>query len=164
MDDFPGTEEADRFRHIRIPDGSENVVISGPGFLLCCHIFRQIRDDITFGLEFTGVKRNTACGLWPERCGVVDIVGAKAGAFDFLHGQILGELIDDGADHLEVRKLIGIERLSLIIRKNPGIDMQGKICLIPFAALVPFRLVVHHLLQQFLQAGVLFFHIQFVVV
>lgn len=107
MDDFPGAQEADGLRHIGIPYGSEDVVIRGSGLLFRSHVFRQIRDDIALRLELTGIEGNPARCLGPERRGVVDVVRAEAGIFNFLHGKILGELIDDGADHFEVGKFVG---------------------------------------------------------
>ena len=42
------------------------------------------------------------CRLWPEAGGVVDVVIGKALFFDLLRGQISGELMDDGTDHLHM--------------------------------------------------------------
>ena len=36
---------------------------------------------------------------------MVDVIRAEAGGFDLLHGKILGQLIDDGADHFKVGEL-----------------------------------------------------------
>ena len=80
---------------------------------------------------------------------MVNIVGTEAGGFDFFHGQILGKLIDNGADHFKMGELVGTLRLSLIGRKNTGEEMEGKIGLFTFPPPVPFGLIVFHLFQQF---------------
>lgn len=102
MHDLTCPEKTDGSGHIGILDGSQDIFVGAPGFLFCCHIFRQIRNDIALGLVFTGIVRDSARRLRPKRGGVVDIIGTETGVFDFLHGQILCKLIDDGSDHLKV--------------------------------------------------------------
>ena len=86
---------------------------------VCCHILCQICDRVAFGLKFTGVERDAASGLRPERQRMVDIVFVKAGCNNLFRSQITRELVDNGADDFQMRKLfstyIGIEML------RPGI-------------------------------------------
>ena len=65
-------------------------------------IFHEVGDWIAGGLEGGGGERHAACRLWPEAGGVVDVVIGKALFFDLLRGQISGELMDDGTDHLHM--------------------------------------------------------------
>lgn len=48
-----------------------------------------------------------AGGLRPDANGVIDEVGCEAGIFDLFDGEIPGELVDDGADHLQMSQLLG---------------------------------------------------------
>ena len=102
MDNLSCPQEADGVRHIGIPDCSEDVIVGRPGLLFRSHVFCKICDDIALGLELAGIERNAPGGLRPERRGMVDIIGAEAGVLNFFHGQVFGELIDDGADHFEM--------------------------------------------------------------
>lgn len=65
-------------------------------------IFHEVGDRIAGGLEGGGGERHAVCRLWPEAGGVVDVVIGKALFFDLLRGQIPGELMDDGTDHLHM--------------------------------------------------------------
>lgn len=114
MDNLSCPQEADGVRHIGIPDCSEDVIVGRPGLLFRSHVFCKICDDIALGLELAGIERNAPGGLRPERRGMVDIIGAEAGVLNFFHGQVFGELIDDGADHFEMSEFVGTLRLSVI--------------------------------------------------
>lgn len=48
MHHFSGSQEPQRLRHIRIFHHPEQIVIGRTGFLLCCQILKQIRQDIPF--------------------------------------------------------------------------------------------------------------------
>ena len=69
------------------------------------HLDVYKRQDIAFGLKLACVERHASGCLGPERGGMVNIVGTEAGGFDFFHGQILGKLIDNGADHFKMGEL-----------------------------------------------------------
>lgn len=91
MYDFPGAEELDGVRDFRnIADYAEDVVIGGACFLFCSQVFKQIGDGISFALEFAGIKGDSSGSLGPDANSVIDIVGAKTGFFDFLHGKVSG--------------------------------------------------------------------------
>lgn len=83
VDNFTLTQETDRIADFRIMDQPQDIVIRGSGLLFCSHIFHQIRDHISLTLEFTGVKRDSACCLRPERSSMVDIIAVESGSFDF---------------------------------------------------------------------------------
>ena len=42
------------------------------------HIFMKIGDNISLALEFTGIKRYTACSLRPDPGSMVNIIRTKA--------------------------------------------------------------------------------------
>ena len=48
------------------------------GFLFRSHIFMKIGDNISLALEFTGIKRYTACSLRPDPGSMVNIIRTKA--------------------------------------------------------------------------------------
>lgn len=88
-----------------------------PGLLLffsmrtiCCKIFKQIGNGIPLALEFAGIKRNPACSLRPDANGMINIVRAKSGFFDFFHGEIPCKLMDNGRYHLQVRQFFCTRR------------------------------------------------------
>ena len=66
----------------------------------------QIRHRIALGLEIGGGERRAGGGLHPHAASVINIVVVKALLFEFLGGKPLGELADDGADHLQMRKFL----------------------------------------------------------
>lgn len=78
MHDLPCPKEADGVDDIGILGNTQNIVVGGAGLLFRRQIFRQIRDGIALGLEFTCVLRNPAGRLGPYGKGVVDIIGAEA--------------------------------------------------------------------------------------
>lgn len=104
MDDFPCTEETDRFAYVGVVYETENIFVGAAGFLLCRHIFEQIRDRIAFRLELTGIKRDSAGCLRPKGKRMVHIVFVKSAAFDFFGGKIFGKLVNDGGYHFHMRQ------------------------------------------------------------
>lgn len=62
---FTFTQVADGVADFRVFYQAENVFIGTSSFLFCCHVFCQVRDGVSFGLEFTGVKGNSPCCLRP---------------------------------------------------------------------------------------------------
>ena len=65
-------------------------------------IFHEVGNRIAGGLEGGGGERHAAGGLRPEAGGVIHIVIGEALLFNLFHGKITGELMNDGADHLNV--------------------------------------------------------------
>lgn len=76
--DLSCPQETDGINDVRILGNTQNIVVGGTGLLFRRQIFRQIRDGIALGLEFTCVLRNPAGRLGPYGKGVVDIIGAEA--------------------------------------------------------------------------------------
>lgn len=103
MHDLSGAEKFDGIVDVRVVfDKAENVVVSDPGFLFCSEVFHQVCDRVAGGLESSRGERHAAGGLRPEAGGVIHIVIGEALLFNLFHGKITGELMNDGADHLNV--------------------------------------------------------------
>lgn len=109
VDDLPLPEEADGVTDFRIVDGAQNVVVGGAGFLFRSQVFKQVRNGIPFALEFAGVKGDTACRLRSYTDGVVNVVGAEAGGLNLLHGEVAGQLPDNGGHNLHVPQFFGAD-------------------------------------------------------
>lgn len=105
MDDLPLPQEADGCDDIGVIDETKDVIVGSAGFLLGGHILAQVGDGITGGLHGGGGEGHAAGGLRPDANGVIDEVGCEAGIFDLFDGEIPGELVDDGADHLQMSQL-----------------------------------------------------------
>ena len=71
------------------------------------HILAQVGDGITSGLHGGRGEGHAAGGLRPDANGVIDEVGCEARIFDLFDGEIPGELVDNGADHLQMSQLLG---------------------------------------------------------
>ena len=100
VDDLPLPQKPDGIAYFRVFYNTQDIVIGGAGFLLCCQILEKIRNGIALGLELTGVKGNAACGLGPDAGGMIDILGAKARCLDLLRGKVSGKLVDDSCHDL----------------------------------------------------------------
>lgn len=77
-----------------------------------CHIFMKIGDRVALGLEIRGSPGCAACRLRPEGQGVVDVIFIKTGFDELFRCQILGELVDDSADHFHMRQFFCTQRSS----------------------------------------------------
>ena len=106
MNHFPGAQEFKGFTYFRVFDDTDQVIIGGPGLLLRGQVLVKIRDGISLGLEFAGIERHAGCSGWPQGSGVVDIIRVKPSGFCLFRSQVLGQLIDNGADHFQVCKLL----------------------------------------------------------
>lgn len=67
---------------------------------ICCKVFKQIGDCIAFGLQRSRSKRIAGRGLRVDAGRVVDKVGVKAAFLDLFWGQIAGQLVNNGRNHL----------------------------------------------------------------
>lgn len=114
VDDFSCAEEFDGVCDLgNIPYYTEDVVISGAGFLLCCHIFKQIGDRISLHLEFTSVEGDSGRSLRPYTDSMIYIVRTKTGLLDLFHGQIAGKLVYDRSNHFHVCQFVGTYRIDM---------------------------------------------------
>ena len=88
---------------------AQDVIVSRSRFLLCSHIFRQVRDNIAGGLELVSGEGNAACGLRPDADGVIHIVISETALLDLFHGEAFCELMNDGCDHLKMSQFLGAD-------------------------------------------------------
>lgn len=93
MDDFPGTQEFQRFPDFRIGNHAQQVVINGPGLLFCRQVFCKVRNGIALGLKLKCCKGDACGGLGPKGRGVIDIICVKAGFLCLLYSQVLRQLV-----------------------------------------------------------------------
>ena len=128
MNDLPFPEEADGIAHIRFLHQTQNVVVGGAGFLLCCQILKQICDGIALGLELTGIEGDPARRLGPDPGRMVDIIGSKALGLQLLCRKVSRELVHNGCDHFQMGQLLGadIRKHCLLLPIGHGIPL-GKI-------------------------------------
>ena len=105
MHDFTSSQESDRICNFRnVTYYTKDVVISCTCFLFCGKIFKQIRDRISFALEFTGIEWNSSGSLRPHTNRMINIVRSETTLFDFLHGQSSGKLMNDRGNHFQMRQ------------------------------------------------------------
>ena len=64
-----------------ILNSKQNILLLFSGCSICCKVFKQIGNGISFALELACVKRNTACGLGPDPVSVIDIIGTESAFF-----------------------------------------------------------------------------------
>lgn len=135
MDDLPFPEEADGGDDVGVIHQPEDIIVGGAGLLLGGHVLGEVGDGVAGGLEGGGGKGHSACGLRPDAGGVIHKVDVKAGFFDLLDGEVAGELVDDGADHLQMRQLIGTTLIVMVGTKlNPQLDIERYLRRCPVAA------------------------------
>ena len=84
---------------------------------LCLHgraigseVLREIGDRVAGDGHRRRAPRRTGGRLRIDARGMVDKVACKAGRLDLLLGQRARELMDDGADHLQMAQLLGAQR------------------------------------------------------
>lgn len=107
MNNFTFTEESDWIADFRIFYQTQNIIIRSAGFLFCSHIFMQICNRITFGLECCSTPRSSAGSLRPECECVVYIIFVEAGFFNLFWCKITGKLMHNGTDDFKVSQFFG---------------------------------------------------------
>lgn len=107
VDDLSGPQEADGVVHIRVVGQAQDVVIGKAGFLLRRQVLRQVGDDIAGDLHGGGGPGIAGGKLGIHAGGVVHEIGVEAGGADLVLRQVPGQLMDDGAHHLQVAQFLG---------------------------------------------------------
>ena len=79
---------------------------------ICGKILSEVRDGIAGDLHGGGGPGIAGGELWEHAGSVIHKIGVEAGGFDLLLGQISGELVDDGGDHLQVAEFFRSGELS----------------------------------------------------
>lgn len=110
MHDLPLPQKADGVDDVRIVHQTENIVVGGAGLLFRRHILAEVGDGVALGLEIIRGKGGPGSGHRIDAGGVVHKIIGKALGLDLLDGQIPGQLIDHGGDHLQMGQLLGAQR------------------------------------------------------
>ena len=71
------------------------------------HILMEVGDGVALGLEIIAGEAGPAGSHGIDPRGVIDKIVGEALGLDLLHGEVAGELIDHGRDHLKMRQLLG---------------------------------------------------------
>ena len=100
MDDLPLPQEPDGIAHVWVIAEPEDVVIGQPRLLFGGQVFGQVGDHVAGGLHAPRRPGEAGGGGGVDAHGVVYKVGGEAAVQDLVLGQVPGELVDDGGDHL----------------------------------------------------------------
>ncbi len=73
---------------------------------ICRQILRQISDQVALTGHTGGAVGEPGGGGGGDTGGAVYEVGVKSGSLDLLIRQVPGQLMDDGADHFQMAKLL----------------------------------------------------------
>ena len=107
---LPLTKEADDVVDIGVVAEPEDVVIGDSGLLFCGHIFAEVTDHVALDADAGGIPREAGGGSGVDAGGVIHKIRGKGRtAAHLLVGEIPGELVDDGADHLQMAQLFGAD-------------------------------------------------------
>lgn len=106
MDYLPLAQELDNVVYVRVIAEAQDVIVGDAGFLLCRQILRQISDQVALTGHTGGAVGESGGGGGVDPGGAVYEVGVKSGSLDLLIRQVPGQLMDDGADHFQMAKLL----------------------------------------------------------
>ncbi len=106
MHDLALAEELDGIVDVGIVRQTQNVVVGHPCLLLGGKILVEIGDHVALDREILRVKGNARGCNGVHTRGVIHKVGSERRTLDLLLAEITGELVEDGADHLQVRELL----------------------------------------------------------
>ena len=88
MHDFALTEEFDGIPDIGIVAEAQDIVVRGPRFLFCCHVFVNIGNGVPGDRKRRGAERNAVCvSRINPRC-MVDKIRCESGFLDFFFCQV----------------------------------------------------------------------------
>ena len=125
VNDLPFPQEFDHIVHVRIVRKPQDVVIGNPCLLLGSQVFRQIRHGIPLDLHGSGTPGEAGgCGRVDPH-GVIHEIGGEGRILDLGILQVPGQLMDDGADHLQMTQLF---RAHIYDKKAPSSEDQFKSC------------------------------------
>lgn len=125
MHDFPRPQELDDVVDIRVVGQTQDVVIGDPGLLLGGQILRQIGDQVALHSHRRSVPREAGGGGRINTGGVVHEVRLVSGLLDLLRRHASGQLMNDGANNLEVPELLhaDVRQQSLQLRIWHGVPL-----------------------------------------
>ena len=110
MDDLPGTQELDGIIDVRIIGQAQNVVVGQARLLFGGQILRQVGDQVALDGHGRRVPRGAGGGGGIHPGGVIHKIRLVSRLFDLLRRHVPGQLVDDGADDLQVSQLLGAQR------------------------------------------------------
>lgn len=109
VNDLPFPQELDGVVDIGVIGQTQNVVVCLPGLLLSGHVLRQVGNGIAAALHAGGAPGRAGGGGGIDGGGVVHKIGGEALGLNLLLREVAGQLVDDGADHLQVAQLLGAD-------------------------------------------------------
>lgn len=161
VNDFPLAQKTNGVTDLGVFYQTKDVIISRPGFLFSRHIFMKICDRISFGLKVSCGPWSAAGRLRPECQSMIDIIFIKTGFFNLLRGQISGQLMDDGADHLHVGEFVRPKSVSQsanpLNTRDSGFQCQFKSGIFDVTPFILLRLLIFNSIQKKLESSVPFF-------
>ena len=110
MHDLPGPQELDDVVDVRVVGQAQDVVIGDPGLLLGGQVLRQVGDQVALDGHGRRVPRGAGGGGGIHPGGVIHKIRLVSRLLDLLRRHVPGQLVDDGADDLQVSQLLGAQR------------------------------------------------------
>ena len=110
MHDLPGPQELDDIIDVRVVGQAQDVVIGDPGLLLGGQVLCQVGDQVALDGHGRRVPRGAGGGGGIHTGGVIHEIRLVSRLLDLLRRHVPGQLVDDGADDLQVSQLLGAQR------------------------------------------------------
>ena len=110
MHDLPGPQELDDVVDVRVVGQAQDVIIGDPGLLLGGQVLRQVGDQVALDGHGRRIPRGAGGGGGIHPGGVIHEIRLVSRLFDLLRRHVPGQLVDDGADDLQVSQLLGAYR------------------------------------------------------
>ena len=125
MYDLPGPEELDDVVDVRIVGEAQDVVVGDTGLLLGGQILRQVGDQVALHRHAGGAPGEARRSGGVHAGGPVHKIRVKARGPDLLLGEVPGQLVDDGADHLQMAQLLSADvgQQALQLRIGHGVPL-----------------------------------------
>lgn len=120
VDNLPFAQKLDRIAHIRVIHQAQDVVIGHPSLLFRSEVLGQVADDVAGRLQGACRKRHARSRLRVDAGGVVHKICFQAALLDLVDAQTLGQLVQDGADNLDVGQLLGADVSQPRLHLAPG--------------------------------------------
>ena len=106
MHDLAFAKELYGVSDVGVINEAEEVIVGHSRLLLGGEILVKIGKNVALNADILGIKGNACGGHGIDPRGVIHEVGGEGGILDLLLGEASGELVEDGADHLQVRELL----------------------------------------------------------
>lgn len=106
VDDFALAQELNDVAHVGVIHEPQNVIVGHARLLLGGEVLVEVGNRVALDLQIRGGKRLARGGGGIGAHRVVHEVFIKAARLDLLGGEVTGQLMDDGGNHLRVPHLI----------------------------------------------------------